>query len=389
MQCTNPCCLLASFQSVPDPRRRQGRRFTLAAILTVTVAAILANHQSVLAIAEWAADQPSALRRQFGFSDGTTPHQTTFERLFRRLDPLALAAALSQAATDRPAAARSVRGQQGVAIDGKAQRGRLAFTTNPQSCVHALSAVCHIHGLVLAQVPITSTAEKAEAELTVAPTLIERLAWSGRVLTGDALYCQRHLCTQVRTAGGDYLVLVKANQPDLYADIRLLFDPPRPTLPLLDRREARTVDQGHGRADETRHLIASTDLNQYLDWPDVAQVFRLEHTWWTKAGPHRTLRYGITSLPPEVASADRLLALRRGHWTIENRVHYVKDVSLGEDRSPVHLDHGPMVLSILRDTALNRLRDAGVPSIAAHLRAINRHPERVLALLGIAESENA
>ena len=161
------------------------------------------------------------------------------------------------------------------------------------------------------------------------------------------------------------------------------------TLPLMDRREAQTVDQGHGRADDTRHLIASTDLTDYLDWPGLAQDFRLERTWRDKVGPHRTIRYGITSLPPEGASAEHLLTLRRGHWTIENRVHYVKDVSLGEDQSPVHLDAGPMILAILRDTALNLLRGAGVSTVAAHLRAISRHPEMVLSLLGLTGSENA
>lgn len=123
--------------------------------------------------------------------------------------------------------------------------------------------------------------EKSEAELTVAPALLARIAWPGRVLTGDALFCQRHLCQQVLDAGGDYLLLVKENQPALYTDIRLLFDPPPDmgALPLLDRREARTRDRGHRRQDEVRHLVASTDLTAYLDWPGVAQVCRLERTW--------------------------------------------------------------------------------------------------------------
>lgn len=389
MECINPIRLLAAFRTVADPRRPQGRRYTLAALLAAVVAGILANQQSVLAIAEWVADQPSAIRVQLGLPTGPTPHQSTFQRLLSRLDSYQVAAVLSEAVTGRSAGLPRTRGRQGVAIDGKAERGRLAFTSDPQTCVHALRAVCHIRGMVLAHRPITSTAEKAEAELTVAPALIAQLDWSGRVLTGDALYCHRALSQQVLSAAGDYLFLVKENQPELLDDIRLLFDPPNATLPLIDRREARTMDQGHGRYDETRHLLASTDLNEYLDWPGLAQVFRLEHTWHDKAGPHRTLRYGITSLPPEIATADHLLALRRGHWTIENRVHYVNDVSFGEDRSSVHLGAGPLILAILRDTALNLLRDAGISAIAAHLRAFSRHPEQVLTLLGIAEPENA
>lgn len=112
--------------------------------------------------------------------------------------------------------------------------------------------------------------------------------------------CQRHLCQQVRDAGGDYLLLAKENQPTLYADIRLLFDPPpdsRP-LPLLDHRDARTVDRGHGRRDDVRHLVASTDLTGYLAWPGVAQVFRLHRSWSEKGVAKQELHYGLTSLPP-------------------------------------------------------------------------------------------
>ena len=123
-------------------------------------------------------------------------------------------------------------------------------------------------------------APKTEAELTVAPRLIAQLDWSGRVFTGDALFCQRAICEQVRQAGGDYLLLVKANQPELSDDLRHLFDPPRPGPQLQDRRDVQTVESGHGRFADTRHLVASTDLNDYLDWPDVQQVFRLERSWW-------------------------------------------------------------------------------------------------------------
>ena len=108
---------------------------------------------------------------------------------------------------------------------GKAQRGRLRFQAG--GCpVHALAAFCHEQGVVLAQEPIGGTADKAEAELTVAPALLARVDWRGRVLTGDALFCQRKLCRQVLDAGGDYLLVVKENQPALLADLALLFDPP-------------------------------------------------------------------------------------------------------------------------------------------------------------------
>jgi predicted transposase YbfD/YdcC len=377
-----PPSLAAAFTTVPDPRRAASVTYPLAAVLALAVAAILANHHSVLAIAEWGARQRRDLLTQLGFPDGRTPCQSTLQRLFRRLDPDAISAALSAHFAPSVTPDPTARGSQGVAIDGKAQRGRLHYQTG--GCpVHALTAFSHDDGVVVAQEPIECGATKREGELTVAPVLLARLDWRGRVLTGDALFCQRHLCQQVLAAGGDYLLLVKENQPTLYQDIALLFDPPGAVRPpaLDDRREARTVERGHGRQDEVRHLIASTDLRGYLDWPGAAQVFRVERTWREHGQPKRQVRYGVTSLPPQVGTADRLLALKRGHWRIENRLHRSKDVTLGEDASLVHLGQGPTVVAMLRDAALSLLHRAGVGTIAARLRHLSQHPDQAVALV--------
>lgn len=277
----------------------------------------------------------------------------------------------------------SARGSQGVAIDGKAQRGRLQYQTD--GCpVHALAAVLHETGIVLAQEPITSGSDKAQAELTVAPALVTRLAWSGRVLTGDALCCQRRLCQQVLTAGGDYLLPVKDNQPSLLRVITWLFEPPssrEQPLPLLDQRVVRTMERGHGRTHDTRILTATSDLAGYSDWPGLAQVFRLERSWREHGLTTRTVHYGITSLPPEVAGPERLLALKRGHWQIENGLHYVKDVTLGEDRSLIHAGHGPVVMAMLRDTVVSLIRRSGWRTIASRLRYLADRPTDAVALV--------
>lgn len=384
----SPASLAAAFAAVPDPRRAASVRYPLPAVLALAAAAILANHLSVLAIAEWGAGQARPLLAALGFPDGRTPCQSTLQRLFRRLGGGGLAAALTAhlAPAAEPAApggpGEPAAGPRGVAVDGKAQRGRLRFGAGGGP-VHALSAFCHETGVVLAHEPIAHGADKAEAELSVAPALLARIEWRGRVLTGDALFCQRHLCQQVLDRGGDYLVLVKENQPTLHHDIALLFDPPPAdgALPLLDRREARTRDRGHGRTDEVRRLAASTDLTGYLDWPGLAQVFRLERTWREQGTPHRALRYGITSLPPHRADAARLLALRRGHWGIENRLHRQKDVAFGEDASLIHRGQGPTVMALLRDAAVSLLHRAGVRQVAARLRFNAQRPEQAVALV--------
>ncbi len=403
MQHTPPCptplsfaALHAHFATLTDPRRAQGRRFPLAPLLTLAVAAILANHLSVLAIAEWGRARNERERRALGFTGDTMPHQTTLHRLFARLDAHLLAAALVcivTRATD--AASGSVtRGQQGVAVDGKAHRGRLAGHPLLSCPIHMLSAVCHDTGLVLAQMPVTATGHKLAAELATAPALIATLVWQGRVLTGDALYCQRGLCQQVVDAGGDYLVLVKGNQGALHRDLATLFAQRADTalnaasLSPQDMRYASTDDHGHGRA-ERRTLIASTDLNDYLDWPGVAQVFTVERVWQEGGITKQSVRYGITSLPITVADAARLLTLKRDHWRIENGLHYVKDVTLGEDRSQIRTGHGPDVLAMMRDTALNLLRSTGCRTIAAQLRHHCRCPDALFSLLGLPLPQHA
>lgn len=388
----SPRSLAAAFARIPDPRRAASVTYSLPAILTLAVAAILANHLSVLAIAEWGERQSPDLLRTLGFSTGRSPCQSTLQRLFSKLDSAALSTTLSGhfAPPAIPVPTQEVPARHGVAVDGKAQRGRLPFQVG--GCpVHALSAFCHERGIVLAHEPMTQGVEKAEAELTVAPTLLARVAWPGRILTGDALFCQRHLCQQVREAGGDYVLLVKENQPTLYNDIRLLFDPPTGSnpLPLLDRRDARTVDRGHGRRDDVRHLVASTDLTDYLDWPGVAQVFRLQRTWHEHGAAKQALHYGITSLTPQLGPPDRLLALKRGHWTIENGLHRVKDVSLGEDQSLIHEGQGPTVMALLRDAAVSLLHRAGIRRISARLRYHSQHPTAAVALLLAPHSTHA
>lgn len=388
-----PADLTVAFASLPDPRRPQGRRFPLAAILTLAIVAILSNHLSVLAIAQWGKRQSCAVLTALGFPDGHAPHQSTLQRLFRKLDPLPLAVALTACFTpDR--SSDTLRGSVGIAIDGKAHRGRLAYADTPDYPVHMLSAVLHEHGIVLAQMPLKHRGEKAEAELTAAPTLIARLDWHGCVLTGDALYADPAVCAAVREAGGDYLVTLKGNQPTTLHAVATLFAAradaalAAASLPAWDMRETRSVEKGHGRI-EVRELIASTALNDYLDWPHLAQVLMIARTWWARGERHEAIRYALTSLPPQAADAGRLLVLVRGHWQIENGVHYVKDVTLGEDHSTIRVGHGPSVLAMLRDTVVNVLHRAGWRTIAERLRFYSGNVQAALTLLGIPLTENA
>ena len=145
-----------------------------------------------------------------------------------------------------------------------------------------------------------------------------------------------------------------------------------------------TVNKGHGRL-ETRRIQTSAALNDYVDFPYCGQVFRLERErLFLKTGKvERETVYGITSLTPDRADPARLLVLNRGHWSIENRSHYVRDMTYDEDRQQVRRKNGPQVMAALRNFAISLLRLTGVQNIASAVRACARSTQLALHLLGV------
>lgn len=214
--------LAQAFSTIPDPRRAQGRVYWLPSLLCLAVGAILCNCLSVLAIAEWASLLSPTMREALGLPKDRSPDQSTLHRLFRRLDPHQLSTALTDyfegasSASSKPKPKPKhlrKRGEQAVAVDGKARKGQLQFepTGVGGACtIHDIEAFCHDMGVVLAQLTLDN--QGGEAELSGAPHLVDRISWQGRILTGDALYCQRELCEAVLADGGDYLVVVSGGQ---------------------------------------------------------------------------------------------------------------------------------------------------------------------------------
>ena len=210
--------------------------------------------------------------------------------------------------------------------------------------------------------------------------MLENLPLNGRLVTGDALYCQRKFCREVCGAEGDYLVIVKGNQPGLFSDIELLFEEP-PEGDVFTFAEQR--DRHGGRLD-VRRLWGSVALRSHLDWPGAQQVCKIERVSERKGKLTRDVRYAITSLGEEVG-AWQLLRHVRGHWGIENRLHYVRDVTFGEDASQVRTGSAPEVMAALRNVVIGVLRQAGATNIAAALREIAwQRGTTALRLLGLA-----
>ena len=175
---------------------------------------------------------------------------------------------------------------------------------------------------------------------------------------------------------GHYFLTVKDNQPTLKQDIATIWEG-EPDCPA----QADQVNK-HGGRIEKRRLWVSGILVGYSDWPHLVQTCRLERTITRKGLTSQEVAYAVTSLSPQQANPQRLLALWRGHWGIENRVHWVRDVTFDEDRCQVRCGAAPQVMAALRNMSISLLRLAGKPNIAAALRRHAAHPSEALALVG-------
>jgi predicted transposase YbfD/YdcC len=370
---------MAYLEQVPDPRHERGKQYEWAYILAIITAALLSGNRTGRAIAQWARWHLTALRPK----RKRIPSDSTFYRALRQLDLEVLerqVATYTQALAQQDPTSGCITGPQGQvwcgqALDGKALRGVRA----QGRLVHLLSLVRHESGMVLAQAEVM---EKSN-EITAAPDLLAGQTLSGTVTTMDALLTQRALAEQILARQGHYLMVVKENQPRLYEHIDLLFR--QPPVPAYEDEHltCRTTDKGHGRI-EVRTLESSTALNDYLDWPGVAQVLRRHcRRVCQKTGEvSETVTYGLTSLSREEALPPQLAQLWRGHWTIENQVHYVRDETFGEDRCQMHTGSAPQALAALRNGILSLLRHQGWSHIADAIRFYSTSVHKALHLIG-------
>jgi predicted transposase YbfD/YdcC len=322
---------------IPDFRKPRGKRHPLAAIFALACCAMLCGARSYSAIAAWGRNDGGRIAQALGFTH-TTPCAATLHTIFRHVNRDEFEAHLGAWADGVVGSLSSgpERPETAVALDGKTLRGskKQGAPGTP-----LLSALAHHVGVTLAQHAVDDKTH----ESTAVETILQQLVLEGRIMTMDALLTQRHIAPTIVDKGGEYVMIVKENQPQLRADIELVF-----MLPPMGDRQAtvRTVDLGHGRI-EPRNLTTSAALVGYSDWPGLAQVFALgRHVILQKTGEERVeVVYGVTSLRPERATPERLLALVRGQWQIENRSHWVRDVTLDEDRSQVRCGNIPQVMA--------------------------------------------
>jgi len=351
--------LLDLLAQVPDPRKRRGRRHPLAGLLAAGIAAVIAGARSFAAIGQWAADAGPEVLAALGAARGPA-EESTFRRAFALIDPSRLDQVLGAWLHTR---AVQVSGRLVIAIDGKAVRGAKDATGKAP---HLVAALAHGIGAVLGQVAVAAKTNEIPA---VRDLLKAFASLAGAVITIDALHTQSDTAQVITGQGADYVMTVKGNMPTLHRQLKKL---PWARIPAIS-----AVSTDHGR--RARRTIKAVLAPAWIEFDGAAQVAQLRRTVTKKGRKTVEVVYLITS--DRDADPAALAAWVRGHWEIENRLHWVRDVTYQEDRSLVRTGNAPRVMASLRSLAISLLRLAGQTNIAAANRHHARDPQQTLQLL--------
>jgi predicted transposase YbfD/YdcC len=370
--------LYAYLHTLTDQRKRRGIRYSLATVVVLLILAKLCGQNKPSGIAEWAQNRSEYLVEALQLKRTCLPHHSTYRRILDSgMDGEELEQLIHAFLMQLPQVGHSVV----MVIDGKTLRGTIT-ATDPFG-LHLLAAYLPGEGIVLMQMVVEKDKEN---EISVAPKLLECLDLRDKVVVADAMHAQRHLSAQIVAAGGDYVWIVKDNQPMTRQAIEQLFAPEKPVAglgsPRMDFQQARTVNKGHGRLEE-RTLTVSSLLKDYLDWPAVAQVFKLERrfTHLATGEVDQEVRYGLTSLSSQMASPQRLLEIVRNAWGIENGLHYRRDVTFQEDATRMTRKRVGRAMATINNLVSSLLATQGFRNFAQATRIFDAHPDQALAII--------
>jgi predicted transposase YbfD/YdcC len=329
------------FAGIEDPRGPYGKRYDLPEVLTIALCAVLAGGQTAVDMAIFAEAKRDFLGNFLQLRNGVPSHDT-FSRVFRQLDPDQFRACFQRFMVRFREPSGGV-----IAIDGKRVRPS-RDPAHPGSACYMISAWCCDTRRVLAQIP----RDGRTGESAAVAQLLGALRLRGRIVTTDAINCQRDIAHRVVERGGDYVLALKGNHSALHADVARFFATPR------HQRAAGHIEWAadHGRL-ESRSSLVATDigwLQARYRWPGLAAIGRVVRTRRIveKAGARESTEtaYYLLSTP---LSGQRLGQVVRAHWSVENRLHWVLNVVMNEDRVTSHRDNSPYNLAILRHMALN------------------------------------
>jgi predicted transposase YbfD/YdcC len=366
-----------AFAGLTDPRTGPVQRHGLREMILMALCAVLCGADTWVDVAEWAEDNESWLRRYLVLARGTPSHDT-FGRVFRILDAAVFERCFRSWISGLVGVIEGV-----IALDGKTVCGS---RDGENTALHMVSAFATASGLCLGQ---EGTRGKGN-EIAAIKALLDTLALKGCIVTIDAIGCQTEIAQKIVERGGDYLLAVKDNQGKLADALRDFFAEADAggfgTLPVSRHK---TVEKNHGRI-ETRSALWVNDL-VWMDrpiqqhWPELAGVGMVERTREIngKASTERAFYIGSNG----IANAEAFAKAARSHWGVENRLHWVLDVTFREDNCRVRKDHAPQNLSALRKFALSLLRqDKQYPkrSLRGRRKTADRLPDYRASLLGLA-----
>ena len=356
-------------EGVTDPRDRRGVRHPLVSVLCLAVTGILAGCRSLTAIWEHAADLEPADLGALGLEEGRAlPSESTIRRVLQDLDPGDLDARLTSWFFTRTG---TIGGRRVIAVDGKTMRGA---RTGDNPAPHLLAALDRASGVVVGQRRVSDKSN----EIPALRDLLAPMDLDGAVVTADAMHTQKGTAEWIRSRSAHYLLTVKDNQPGLKRELG--------ALPWKDVPAVSSVDTGHGR--RVRRTVQAVEAPAWIDFPGAAQVIRIRRTRTVnkRGGGRRTtteVAHLICSLPMTDAPPELVASWARGHWTIENRLHWVRDVVFDEDRHQLRTANGPQIMAALRNLAISliRLAHGATAPIAATTRAMARRPRRAIDLI--------
>lgn len=335
--------LTAVFDDLPDPRRETANKLhRLTDLLTIATCAVIGGAESWEAIAEYGRTKVTFFKRFLPLANGI-PSPDTFERVFARLAPGAFARAFGR----WMAGACEATGLIPIAIDGKS--ARRAKRNTATGCLTVVSAWAAENRLTLGQVAVPDGSN----EIGVIPELLRTLDLAGAIVTIDAAGCQVENATIIRDQGGHYLLAVKDNQPTLRAAVEQVAAAASAAgfagVPIGE------ADDAHGRLEERYVSVFAKPAGIPADWPDAAAVVQVNREREVGGVRTCTTHYYLTSY---AGTAAEMAAFVRGHWGIENGLHWVLDVVFREDDSRVRAGHAGENLAMVRRVAVSLLRRA-------------------------------
>ena len=344
------------FADLPDPRRHNVRHL-FTDILTIAILAVMSRSNDWSEVVLYAQSREVWLKTFLSLPKGI-PCEDTFRRVFARINPDAFeqcfirwTSALAQAGGEAP------EGRL-IPLDGKTMRRSFEHAWNKQG-LHLVSAWCQHNQIVLGQLAV----EQKSNEITAIPRLLAMLNIKKAVVSIDAMGCQREIAGQIKTQGGDYVLAVKDNQPTLHEKVRHLLDEAvLDGFAGMSHGHDQQSNKGHGRIETRKTWV--TDEVKWLGaellalWPGLCSVAMVESTrqdlgdMTGKVSVER--RYYISSL--KGTDAARMAKAIRGHWGVENQLHWRLDMTFREDESRLRKDHSAENFSRLRRIAMNQLR---------------------------------